>query len=1149
MPHPVLVKSVLLFITLVMLVAKPPGPQLSETSIPIRVNTASLPITIGVPFGEDDKLFDATQLGIADASGTTVATQTRVLARWRGRPDESNKPVKWLLVDFKPLATGVHYLVRSQRNKITPVAVSDTAGILRITNSQLAIEFSKPGDRLIRSFKLDDKEMLRDPMTIQLSLPPRAIIAQLGKPAGMGPDTIIVTDPSQLSPGDKVRFEHTDSLKWDSAAGTARIVTNDQNFVAGRLYRLSEGTQHQEEIEIKSAQPGDLQAATMLKYAHAAGSAIRDLNIEQEAATIKQIRGQIVQFTEPLKITHTAGEKLIAPDSANTTATAVVERTAVEEANDLRVVVRQDGYFNSRRGKTPPMLSFTIRYYIYAAQPFIRTRLRVMNNGAYGFGASRTMQEPFAQHALIRNFSLSLPTTATSSGKVEVLNAIEAHARIAQKESIASISAGSFEIAVPEFAENFPRRLQGSSEGMRFDVLPDLGSDHVFDGARSKTIDFYLGRETVAASALTNSSLATLDPGYVATTEAVRPAFVEKRNWAAEYIKDPQLGEAAARVERMFASAYAVEASEAAGPIPPMSIFEYRQRSENGEQFGWRNFGDLAWGDGYANVHYDLPFILLREHLRTGDERAFRLGGEMARYRADWGQYQADDYIDREHKWNLKGQAFYEKGDHGSFREPVPSHEWIEGMWLYWALTGDEAAHESALAGSEAFARMNFTFANALSWNEPRWVGWPVLGLMVAYRYSGDNKYLNKARANINLFLQAEETNSRKGYYLNRAPDVIQGVQPWAWCYSLLGVIEYWRDTRDERVAGFLVRVADWLVGKRDNPPLKSGTALVDGNYIPAGVPYFWYPDKRSEDRSVALAGLCLPVLTTAARISNRMDLWAKAGELFRHFAFYRDLPEDKSVQPSSRGVINFRSPLFAATVPKVYGEMGLTVSDYLPELTFHGPTPRLKPNETMTTISSEPEPAPPKPSYPVVTTTKTVNVAFKRPAMASSVKTGPDIIGYPSAANDGERVKAGKFSVWQSDFNRKENEWWQVDLRKGYRISSIEIFFREDKDQVTTRRNFEVCGSNDLNFETTTVLASQGKTPIQFNFSFQATVNDTGSYRYIRVRKTKIDPDDQGQSYFNLVEVRINAQVTEVKPAQPPKRSPSSKGESTDKQ
>ncbi|MCI0336632.1 MAG: discoidin domain-containing protein [Acidobacteria bacterium] len=1159
MSHSALLRSILFALALGMLAVELPNPahsshlqaQATGISVPIKVHTASLPVTIGVPFGEDDNLLDASQLGIVDSNGNPLPSQTRVLARWRGTPDDSKKLVKWLLVDFNPASTGVHFLATAPRGNFKPVTVSDTGGAWRVTNSNLDVEFSKLGERLIRGFKLDGNEMLSGPMTLQTRLPFRAIITQLGPAVSLGPDTILVTDTSLLRIGDKVHFEHTDTLKWDSAEGTARIVTFDTTFGPNRRYRIDEGTPRQEDIEVNSAGAGDLRTVSSLKFAHGTGSTIRDLSIEQETATIKNINGQMVQFTAPLKAPHTRGEKIFVLDTANQTATALVERTTIEESNELRVVVRQDGCFRSGLGKTPPTLAFALRYYIYADQPFIRVRLRMINNGTYGFGAYRTLQEPYAQHVILRSLSVLLPTTASGAGKSQVLSASEAYARILQKMPGASLSAGAFEIAVPEFAENFPKTLQGSSNGIRFDVLPELGGDYVFDGARAKTTDFYLGRGTAAAYALTSSSLASLDPAYIATTDAVRPAFVEKRDWTVEFAKDPQLAEAATRVERMLASGYAVEASESAGPVPAMSIFEYRQRGENGEQFGWRNFGDLAWGAGYANVHYDLPFVLLREYLRTGDRRAFQLGGEMARYRADWGHYRANDYVNRDHTWNFKGLAFNEKGDHGSFMEPGPSHSWIEGMWLYWALTGDEAVRESALEGADAFANMNFTIVNGMEWNEPRWVGWPTLGLIVAYRYTGDIKYLNKARANINLFLQTEEAYGRRGYYLKRGRGVNEAVQPWAWCYSLLGVIEYWRDTRDARVASFLVRVADWLVARDNNAPLKPGRALPDGTYITTGVPYYWYPDKIAEDRSLALACNCLPVLTTAAQIQNRMDLWSRANELFQHFAFYRDFEEGKNLPPTSRAVINFRSMMFPGSLPKVYGQMGLTVSDYLPGLVFYGPAPRRNPtDQSIPYITSAPEPKEPRPAVPVVTTNKLVNIAFNRPAMASSVKAWPDVIGLPSAANDEARISSGRASVWHSESNTGELEWWQVDLGKSYRISSIEIIFREDQDQATTRRNFEVRASNDLNFEFWSLLASQGEAVVPFKHSFQASINDTGTYRYVRVRKSKVDPDALGQSFFSLLEVRVFAQITEIKPAQHPqsKQSLSDKKDPMDK-
>lgn len=1118
-----------------------PQAQTQEVRVALNVINASLPVTMGVPLSEAANVTDAAQLGVTDSAGSAVPSQLRVLARWGGTPDETSRPIKWLLVDFKPASGGTHVLTRAAQPGSKLVAISETASTIRIGNSGLEIELPKQGDALVKSFRLGGNEMLRAPVSAQMSLPRRVLINKLGP----SPDSVTVTDTTLLRVGDEVQFEHVDALKWDASAGSARLVTFDQSFAAGRRYRVGEGTPEQEEVVVGSAEVGDLRPNTPLRFNHPAGTVIRDLSIEQERATIKSINGQNVQFSSGLKVAHSGGEKMIVANAPNETATAVVEKTVVEESNALRVVIRQEGSFRRNSAAVTAALAFTLRYYVYAGQPFVRVRLRMVNNGSYGFGAQRSGPSPFAQHVLLRSLAVLMPTAATSSGTIQVLKSDEARSRLAQRQSGASLTAGQFEIAVPEFVENYPKALTGSSSGLRFDILPDTGSDHIFDGARAKTTDFYLGRNTIAARALTNSVNATLDPAYLAKTGAIRPAFVEKRNWAAALNKDPQLAEAATRAERMFASAYAVEASESWGSVVPQSAFEYRQRGENGEQFGWRNFGDLAWGDGYANVHYDLPFLLLRESLRTGDARAFQLGSEMARYRADWGQLHGDDYLNAD--WNLRGMAFYEKGDHGSFREPVPSHMWIEGMWLYWALTGDEAIREAASEGSEAFARLNFTYESSLSWNESRWLGWPTLGLVAAYRYTGDRRYLNKAGENVNLLIQTEESFGRKGFYIGRGMDSIQAVQPWAWTgYTQPGVIEYWRETGDQRAAEYIVRVADWLISKgSNNPPLKPGLTLSDGSYLPAGMSYFWYPDKIAEDRSVTLAGLSLPVLVAAARITNREDLRERAKQLFQDFAFYRDLAEGRSIKPSTRAVINFRSVLHTGSAPKVYGQMGLTVADYLPELAGSvvrpsppplGPTPRRetpKPSLPATPLATAPATA------PTIDTTGLTNLALNRPATASSTQVWPNTISTPDAANDGQLQASGKNSIWHSASNTGKAEWWQVDLGRGYRIQLIEILFRSDQDQPSTRRNFEVRAANDSSFSNSVLLAAQGETVSAFQHPWRAPVANAanaGIYRYVRVQKTKIDRDLYGQAFFNLGEVRLwGAQTFPETPAPTP--------------
>ena len=110
----------------------------------------------------------------------------------------------------------------------------------------------------------------------------------------------------------------------------------------------------------------------------------------------------------------------------------------------------------------------------------------------------------------------------------------------------------------------------------------DAGNSNVvfalFDSKSGKwTNQFRL--ETKAATTLTNSLGLVADPEYVATTQAVRPLLVEKRNWTKVFPEDRLLGVAAMRMERWLAGLYSNEANEGNGARPAQSVFEVRRRT------------------------------------------------------------------------------------------------------------------------------------------------------------------------------------------------------------------------------------------------------------------------------------------------------------------------------------------------------------------------------------------------------------------------------------------------------------------------------------------------------------------------------------------------------------------------------------------
>jgi len=108
----------------------------------------------------------------------------------------------------------------------------------------------------------------------------------------------------------------------------------------------------------------------------------------------------------------------------------------------------------------------------------------------------------------------------------------------------------------------------------------------------------------------------------------------------------------------------------------------------NHQHYGWENFGDLGWSDGYCDLHTTGPQGILLGYWRTGDYRLYDKGRDMAAFRRDYAQ----NHSTTTDEW-WRGAQFYEKGWwHGDDFTGQQSHTWLQGLLLHYAMTGDEGS-------------------------------------------------------------------------------------------------------------------------------------------------------------------------------------------------------------------------------------------------------------------------------------------------------------------------------------------------------------------------------------------------------------------------------------------------------------------------
>ncbi len=601
---------------------------------------------------------------------------------------------------------------------------------------------------------------------------------------------------------------------------------------------------------------------------------------------------------------------LVVHDVNGTSIDSVLTETVWEEQGSVRAVLRQKGSIGSLG------LNFTVRYTFWTDRTDVKVDFRLENNNANGelpyLGSS-------IGHAWFEDLSLVLHGTDvgadvqladgvrnTNGGAWDLeqdytspndalhmltgfqvrefgpgINTTQQDARADGTVALRG-SVSSFAVSVDRFWQNFPKGFSASGDMLAVDLWPAFGNGpefggqwglptspvtdplsldyYRFEGGRWKTVtlnlDFRQGVFSAAelthrAKALDKPLMALWSPEYYSKSFAFGTLLAERRNW--NKVSNN-------RYERMLDVLARDDAADNQPSLGQIGLPGFRERggTYGGRQmYGWENFGDLAWGDGFCSNHYDLVWGVLINYPRTADYAFFDIGRDLVSHRRDYDQNHTQDPSAQR-----RGGQYYEKGYwHGNYGAPAPSHTWVHGLLVWYVLTGDEGAYEAAKEVGEFVARMHPESWDG--WWGSRIPGWQIEVLLNLYLYLGESTYLSTAQQAMGNYEQKEQASGGAGYVLNPGWTSNPHAQTWMHCIMFNTLGKYHLMTGDPSVLPLMGRMADWIVNQvvlevPTGPPSARTTGKVWGRYAPG-----WHQDPSVHHQwvtieSLSYAALCL---------------------------------------------------------------------------------------------------------------------------------------------------------------------------------------------------------------------------------------------------------------------------------------------------
>jgi hypothetical protein len=258
-----------------------------------------------------------------------------------------------------------------------------------------------------------------------------------------------------------------------------------------------------------------------------------------------------------------------------------------------------------------------------------------------------------------------------------------------------------------------------------------------------------------------------------------------------------------------------------------------------------------------------------------------------------------------------RGGQFYEKGWwHGNYTMGVTSHNWLEGLLMYYVITGDEAAREAAVENVQYM--FNNSPKNWSGWYGSRIPGWSIDNLVAAYWYLGNPAYLTEAGLGVYRYELFEQQQGGLGCVLNPANG-----ETTSWMENIfhIAACKYYMASHDQGVLPLLGRMRDWF--KNEICVLPTGTFP---NMTLTMVHEHWSPT-TSGNLHVHHCWAMSESFAYSAVVFNSLEdlLWSKTyfDGVARYWQSSVNFNNVNCVNPATFSLINFHPSQYPGTETK----------------------------------------------------------------------------------------------------------------------------------------------------------------------------------------------------------------------------------------